>query len=149
MVPERVIQLEELLDFVTNKWEDRIDGKMTSAQRVGIELEKTIVMHRGTNVLYLLSQDDTSTSPYFRRLDGTGDRTQCFSLNDMIVVKGDAVGKMSVAAFMRKLKKAADKRRALDEKVRLLKVEIAKIDQERALLDVGLAEQHQVKRLDK
>lgn len=144
---ERIIQLEELLDHVTNKWQDAYAYDMSPASRLGIVKDLTICIKTTDNSMWILSKDDNSSDPYFVPVGG-GDR-QAINVRYLKVLPAEGGEKRSVAGFISRIRKHEKARRKLEEKALALKKEIDALKQLEVTLDYHLAHQHGVRRIAK
>lgn len=147
---ERIIQLKELIEHVTNNWieGDKYAFEMTPVQRIGVT-ESSVVIRTTDNSLWKLSKDDESSDPYFVPLGGKANERQCIDLRHIRLMPNEEGPKQSVRSFMAKLQRNETQRLKLEEKARLLKIEIEKLKNEECLLDYYMGRQHEVKRISK
>lgn len=143
----RVQQLRELIDYVTNNWRDELAENMTPAKRVGIIQNVTVVRRIPEGDFFTLQYDDSSCDPYFMPLGGTPDDRRSIDLRRIEIVKTEDQPKRSLKSFLKLHAKTVAKREALEMKLKELKAEIETFKREEAMLDYALGQQHGVKRL--
>lgn len=139
---ERLIQAKELLDMVTNKWDDSFVKRMTPAQRVGI-VDGVIVQHVDTGVYYTISSDDDTSDPYFREFGEDSGRT-CISLSDLKIVKMDDIPKRSAASLINELNRRVKARKKIEAKLQALQDQIKQMKFDQAGVELALRQQHNV-----
>lgn len=145
---ERVKQLGELVEYVTNNWTDELCKTMTPCQRVGIIANVTVLQHKD-GTLYMLNIDDGSTDPYFTPLGKGSDHRRSIDLRKLHVVEQEEQPKFSVKFFIKKIEKHDTKREQLKARIKQMELEVELLDREIAMLDYGLIQQHKVQRVVK
>lgn len=145
----RIQQLRELLDYVTNQWDDALTQTMTPATRVGIVPEITVVQRIADGDLFTLQYDDGSTDPYFMPLGGTSDDRRSIDLRRVQILKTDDHPERTVAEFLDVHAATVAKRQEIEASLAALKAQIETLKREEAVLDYNLGKQHGVKRLSK
>lgn len=146
---ERVQQLRELLDHVTNNWDDSFVTTLSPAMRVGIIKDITVVQRKSDGELYTLQYDDGSCDPYFKPLGGTEDDRRSIDLRKIRIIPMEEQPKRSVSGFLKAIDKTIAKRVALEAKLNALRAQIDTLTREEVVLDYNLGKQHNVKRLVK
>jgi hypothetical protein len=143
---ERLIQAKELVDYVTNKWQDCFATEMTPCQRNGIVVMETVVVEKETGEFYLLQRDDESNDPYFIPFgDTNNDRRKCIRLQDIRVLREEDTVKRSAASLINELNRRREKRLKLEEKVKALQAEVNEMIKGSIPLEMALLSQHNVK----
>lgn len=143
---ERVKQLEELLDYVKNKWTDKLTENMTACERVGIVKNVTVLQHKDGG-LYTLAIDDGSCDPYFTPLGKNSDHGRSIDLRKLTIVERPEIQKMSVKSFINKIEKHNAKREKIKALIEKMQMEVESLNRDIDLLDYGLTQQHKVQRV--
>lgn len=143
----RILQLTELLDHVTNKWDDNLTQKMTPAQQNGIFLLETVVQKIDNGSLWVMQYDDDTTRPYFIPLGNTGTNGRCDLDLRYIRIMPSSNVKRSVKSFVNHAKRVEKKRQELIDKKAKLEMEISKLTVDLGSIDYLLSQQHGVKRV--
>lgn len=142
---QRLIQAQELLDMVTNNWDDKFIKRMTPAQRVGIT-EGVVVQHVDTSEYFVISRDDDSSDPYFLPYGETdNEHRRSIRIQELRIVKMSDMPKRSVSSFVKSINKELAKRAKLEEQVKALQKLIAETKGQQACYEFALAQQHGVK----
>lgn len=143
----RLAQLEELIDYIENKWDDSLAEEMTPAQRVGLIVGVSIVEYRDGS-LWRFVRDDRSSDPYFESMQ-TGNQTS-LDLRYITIMQMEQDGKKrSVTQFLKEIARHAAKRDKLQAQIAALQKQEAEATQQIAMLDYALGSVHKVKRMDK
>jgi hypothetical protein len=145
----RVQQLRELVDYVTNQWDDELTQSMTPAKRVGIVKEVTVVQRIVDGDLFVLQYDDGSTDPYFMPLGGTEDDRRSIDLRRIIILPTLDQPERTVAEFLTVHAETVAKRNEIEGQLAAMNAQIEALKREEAVLDYALGQQHGVKRLAK
>jgi hypothetical protein len=145
----RIQQLRELLDYVTNQWDDALTQTLTPCVRVGIIKDVTVVQRIADGDLYTLQYDDGSTDPYFIPLGGNPDDRRSIDLRRIIILSTVVQQERTVVEFLTIHAATVSKRLAIEASLAALKAEIDALKCEENVLDYALGQQHGVKRLAK
>lgn len=146
---ERVKQLTEILDYVTNQWDDKLAERQSPASRIGIIKGLTIVKRRDDQSMWVLHSDDDSADPYFLPLGSSDRDDRCaISLHRLEVLPIPEINKISVSSFVKRMIKAKKKREELEKKLKAIHIDIAKSQQAEQVLAYHLGKQHGVQILE-
>lgn len=146
----RYQQLEQIIDFIKNKWEDVLTEDRTPCERVGIVRHETVLVHKHNKELYVLHYDDDSSTPYFKKYGRheSDDSQECIDLNDLTLLSNTVVGNRSVRSYIRAMIKNDKAQVKLKRQIQALQSQLESLNIVAIGLEVGLKKQHGVKRAE-
>lgn len=145
----RIIQLEELINHIKTKWDEKLVERLTPAQQRGIIIHETVCQHIKTGNLWVMQRDDDSSAPYFIPFGNTGtDGRTDIRLSDLRILTDGMDKKRSVRAFIKNANRIKSRTERLETQMAMMKSQLDKLKGELALNDFQLRQQHGVKRID-
>lgn len=150
----RMQQLEELIDFVENKWSDTWATNMSPANRLGIIENETIVSKDDDpSELWIMTRDDDTSDPYFEPVGRVGEGfRRCIDLGTVTLVSSSNTEKLTVGKYKSE-KAKIDKRVArlrlakgkLEAQLEAINTALGRELQQEAFLNMSLTKHHGLK----
>lgn len=144
----RLIQLGQLIALIkSDKWDDSMARRKTPAFRNGLTVGDMVVSTRRAEPTYwIFRRDDESMSPSFHKIGDPDDYTD-IDLNYIRKVDQAQLEERTVAQFLEELKVKQEEQDAINKQIAELQAALTENKSAIALLDLGLAQQHKVKRI--
>jgi hypothetical protein len=145
----RLVQLGQMLEIIkSDKWHDGLVKRQTPAQRNGLTVGDIVrYTRRSESTFWVLRRDDESMSPSFHKLLDKDDYTD-LDLNYIVKVDKETLYKeRPVSEFLEAISVQMALQADLDAQILELQKQRSETANQVAMLDLGLAEQHKVKRI--
>lgn len=145
----RLTQLGQLIELIkSDRWSDDLIKRMSPAQRNNLQVGDLVrYTRRDEPSFWVFRRDDDSMSPSFYRLGNVDDYAD-LDLNHVVKVDREEMFKeRPVSEFLSVIAEKSSQAEELKAQMEQLKKQLKAVNDEIAILDFGLGEQHKVKRI--